>query len=105
MDNTITRLALYENYVQPLVNDMLSKGYGLTLSDIRDSLSRSWLGIPFHNHKIKSYVQRVFGERISFCQPYRKNESEVLFPSSIKPSDMVAKMQLLDTKRCRFWPR
>ena len=52
MDNTIKRLDLYENYVQPLVNDELSKGYGLTLSDIRDSLSRSWPGILFHNHNI-----------------------------------------------------
>ena len=52
MDNTIKCLDWYENYVQPLVNDMLSKGYGLTLSDIRDSLSQSWPGILFHNHKI-----------------------------------------------------
>ena len=35
MDNTIKRLDLYENYVHPLVNDMLSKGYGLTLYGIR----------------------------------------------------------------------
>ena len=93
-------LDLYGNYVHPLVNDMLPKGYELTLSDIRDSLSRSCPGILFHNHKLKSYVQRVFGECISFCQPYRKNEAEVVFPSSIKPSDMVAKMQLLDTLEC-----
>ena len=53
--------------------------------------------ISFHKHHIKSFISEVDGDRISFFNPHRKNESEVVFPSSISPSEIVQKLQILDS--------
>ena len=42
------------------------------------------------------FLQHTFYDQISFCQPYRKEQSEVVYSSSIDPSHMVAKIQALD---------
>ena len=81
----------------PVIDEMIRDKFGLTLSQLRDHLSEKWPGISFRNHHIKLFISEVYGERISFCSPHRKNESEVVFPSSINPSEIVQKLQILDS--------
>ena len=90
---------IYELYLVPLIEDLLSREYGITLSQIRDFLSQKNPGIQFYNNIIKDFLLKRFSDRISFCPPYRKNESEVVFPSTIDPKSMIAKLQVLNELR------
>ena len=89
-------LEIYENQVTPLVEELLVKEYGLTVSGIRDLLSVEHPNSKFYNHKIKKFLVDKFGDQLSFCKPFRKNDSEVVFSSSIDPAVMVQKFQVLN---------
>ena len=73
--NELTAL-FYDGYVKPLISDMLTQDYGLSISEIRDYLSEKRPGLPFHNQWINSYIQNTFGSQVSFES---KSSIETLF--------------------------
>ena len=93
------RKDIYSLYLKPLIDDMLARGYGLELSDLRDHLSDKLPYMSFYNHKIKEYIALEYNQpepKVSFCNPFRKNQSEVAYPSWISEAEMAAKLQTLD---------
>ena len=66
------KIAIYEIHVILLIEDLLSKEYGITLSQIREFVSERVPGVTFYNHMIKNFLLRRFAGQISFCPPYRK---------------------------------
>ena len=97
LQTNLLTAAFYDEHVKPLITNMLLKGYGLCISEIREFIAQKRPGTPFYNQLIKAYIKNSFGPSISFCKPFRKYDSEVVFPSSISPADMVAKIQTLDS--------
>ena len=94
--NESSKLELYERLLTPLIEDLILKEYGITVSELRNYCSEEVPGVQFQNKHIKSFLVRRFNEQISFCAPYRKNESEVIYPSSIDPALMIQKLQVLN---------
>jgi len=93
--------AFYETHVTPIVDGLLTGGYGLTLSEIRSTLLEVSEGIKIYRNEIKCYISSKYKERVSFCKPYRRNESLVVYPSYIRSCDMIQKLQTFDTvKQC-----
>lgn len=62
-------------------------------------LKSEYPSIPFYNHLIKGFLVKRFDNQISFCSPYRKNDSKVVYSSSIDPSMMVSKLQVFNEAR------
>ena len=87
----------YITFVKPLISDMLTNGYGLCLSEIRNYISNKMSKQTFYNHHIKNFISKQFESKVSFCAPFRKYESEVVFPSWISQTEMVSKLQALDS--------
>ena len=87
----------YEEWVVPLIEDMLRQKYGLKLSTIKEHLTAKRPNRTFYNHLIKSFIVETYGDQISFCKPYKKNESEVAFPSSISQAEIVQKIETHDS--------
>ena len=88
--------SFYECYVDPLINDVLSKGYAISLSDINACLSEATTDFKFHNNCIKDYINLKYAERVSYFTPHRRNDSLVVYPSHISPTEILKRMQSLD---------
>ena len=86
---------IYMKHAKPLVDEMLLKHYYLTISDIRDRLQEIHPEIRFHNHKIKEFLSQKFASKISFCKPYKQNDSTIVYPSHIT-NQILAKIQNLN---------
>jgi hypothetical protein len=84
----------YHDYVLPLIDDMLIQKCGISMNDIREHLSDKCPELKFYNKLIKKFILENYGEQVTFCEPHRKYESEVVFSSSISPADMVKKIQI-----------
>ena len=63
---------LFQENINPIIDDMLSKGYGIQLSDLKDSLLEVTEGTKVHNSYLKKYIIDEYGKRVAFCQPYKK---------------------------------
>ena len=83
--------------VTPVIDNMIKQEHGLALSDIKEYVSEKWPNFQFHNHHIKAFILETYGDQVEFCNPYRKYESEVVFPSSVSASDMIQRLQVLDS--------
>ena len=92
-----TENSCFTESLLPLIDDMLRDKFGLTISEINEYLSGKWPNVTFYSHHIKEFIVQEYGDQITFCNPYRKYESEVVFPASISPSDIVQKIQVHDS--------
>ena len=84
---------VYKKELIPLVNDMIHKGYYLTLSEIRDQLQENYPQHKFYNWLIQDFLTKQFVGEISICRPYKKNDSIVIYPSNIETHEIIAKIQ------------
>ena len=94
--NDISMTDIFETHVTSMIQDLIAKQYGLRLSEIREFVSKQVPGVPIYNYRLKSFLSAYFGDSIAFCQPYRKNDSEVVYPSSITKDQMIQRFQILD---------
>ena len=79
--------------VAPLVEDMLSRGYFLTLSDIRDHVKEHFPQTVIHNYQIRSYLSAEFKDDLKFAQPHQMNKATIVYPSDISSEQLVARIQ------------
>ena len=94
--DTPSTTKIYENQVTPMIEELIDREYGLPVSSIRDFLSAEHPNSKFYNHKIKKFIVDKFCDQVSFCKPYRKSDSEVVFSSSIDAASMIQKLQVLN---------
>ena len=65
-------LELYEEHIDPFIDDILSKGYGIPISELNCCLVKVKPNFKFYNNLIKAYIVSKYAGRVSFCNPYRK---------------------------------
>ena len=90
---------IFKAIAVPLVEDMLKQSYFLSISDIRDQLEEIFPNKRFYNQVIKDFLSGHFGDRISFCKPYRANQASIVYPSDISKDQMVKRMQNFNVLR------
>ena len=83
-------------HLAPIIKDLIAKKYGLRMSEMRDLVLEKVSGFPIRNDKLKRFVKESFGQHVGFCKPFRKNDSEVVYPTSISKENMIARFQVLD---------
>ena len=81
----------YEAFVNSLIDQIISKGYGIQLSDINTRLSNAVPDVKFYNTSIKMYIMSKYGTDVSFCQPHRRNEYLVVYPSYLTSTEILKK--------------
>ena len=96
LDNNDSLDNLLDQHLTPVLQDLIKNQYGLTISEMREFALQKIPGFPIRNDKLKRFVQESFGQLVSFCKPFRKNDSEVVYPSSISKDNMIARFQVLD---------
>ena len=87
---------LLDLHLTPVINDIISRQYGLRVSEMREFTLQQIPGFHIRNDKLKRFIEGSFGNRIGFCKPFRKNDSEVVYPTSISKESMIARFQVLD---------
>ena len=75
------------------IKELIDRGFGVPLSEIRDTLNEKYGDSFISNKEVKLFVIEHFGEDIQFICSKRKNESMILF-SSVE--DVVQKMKSID---------
>ena len=96
LSNTASLDELLEQHLTPVINDLISKQYALRVSEMRDFALQQIPGFHIRNDKLKQFVESSFGKLVAFCKPFRKNDSEVVYPTSISKESMIARFQVLD---------
>ena len=66
------------------------------MSDIRHRLEKLYPDVTFYNKTIKKFLMETFPNSLSFCKPFKANDSTIVYPSHISTEDIVAKIQHLD---------
>lgn len=84
------------NMYLPFIKETIDRGYGVSLSDIRDMINEKE-DVVIVNKVIKSTLIDHFGDKIQFCESDRKNQSMFVFSSSIKTSDILNTLRSIDT--------
>ena len=95
----LSKREIYIKHVVPLVKDMLKNGYYLTISEIRDRLQEIYTSKMFYNNTIKKFLEEYseeFSAPISFCKPYKNNDSTIIYPSYLTTEQIVARIQNLN---------
>ena len=96
---TMASPEIYSTVVRPIIENMLDGNFYLSVSDIRDELTEHCPEVSFYNHKIKSYLLKEFSDKVSFCKPIKKNESEIVYSSSVTSSAILAKLNSLNVAK------
>ena len=79
------------------IDPLLQKGYGFTVSDIKDSMIEGdKLDFTIYNRDVKQLLTDHYGDRIRFAPNTRKNESELVFSSHITASELAVKIKNFD---------
>lgn len=74
-------------------------GYGLTLSEIRDFVSKISEVPLLTNKEVKLYMVKIFGDRIQFSKPKEKNQSLLVYSSTLTADQVTDKLCSLDSVR------
>ena len=86
------------------IDPLLQKGYGFTVSDIKDSmLEGDKLDFTIYNRNVKQLLTDHYGDRIQFAPNTRRNESELVFSSHNTASELAVKIKNLSSvkqQRC-----
>ena len=75
--------------------EVISRGNGITLTEIRDINTKEDIGIK--NNEVKSVLVEFLGDSIQFCELNRKNQSLMVFSSSLDISDVINTLLALDS--------
>ena len=84
----------FQKYV-PFLREALDGGKGIALTEIRDIINDEG-AITIQTHEVKNYISETFGESIQFCKSERKNESLLVFSSSISMADVINTVRATD---------
>ena len=96
LPSRVANLEIYAEIINPIIDDMIDGNYYLSISDIRAELAASYPGHSFYNHKIKKYLCSAYPAQLTFCTPYKKNESEIVYSSTVTSSAILAKLSHLN---------
>ena len=61
------------------INDLITKGIGIPLSDIRDLINEKYGEEIISNKEVKLFMMEHFQDDIQFCQSEQRNESLLAF--------------------------
>ena len=78
------------------IKELIDRGFGVPLSEIRDTLNEEYRDSFISNKEVKLFVIEHFGEDIQFICLKRKNESMILFSSKLTVEDVVQEMKSID---------
>ena len=81
--NKSSRKKQYMSAVLPEIKEILEKGMGTSLSDIRDTVNEDLDKNSLNNNKIKMFVTEMIGDDIQFCKLYAKNQSLLIFSAKL----------------------
>ena len=80
-------------YVDPLIKDMLNRGYFLALTDIREHVKENCPRLTLHNYQIKSYLFSEFKNELKFAQPHQMKKAMIAYPADISSDQLVARIE------------
>ena len=75
------------------IRDLLDRGIGLPLSDIRDAINDKYDEDFISNKGVKLYLTEHFQDDVQFCPSERRNESMFVFSSALSVEDVVKKLR------------
>ena len=81
---SIIFLSEYANFIRGI----FSYGNGISLSEIRDMIQ--------NDSNIKISSKEIFGDSIQFCDPERKNESLLVYPSEVNAENVINTLRNTD---------
>ena len=77
------------------ISDLLTKGIGISLSDIRDIINEKYGEEISSNKEVKLFMIEHFQDAIKFCQSEHCNESLLAFSSELQMRDVIQKLRSL----------
>ena len=77
--NKSSRKKQYISAILPEIKEILEKGMGTSLSDVRDIVNENLDENFLNNSEIKMFLTEIIGDDIQFCKPYAKNQSLLIF--------------------------
>ena len=75
------------------IRNLLDRGIGLSLSDIRDAINDKYDEDFISNKEVKLYLTEHFQDDVQFCPSERRNESMFVFSSALSVEDVVKKLR------------
>ena len=82
-----------------IFQNILGNGYGLTLSEIRDFVNKISEAPLLTNKEVKLYMVEIFGDRIQFSKPKERNQSLLVYSSTLTADQVADKLRALDSVR------
>ena len=84
---------VFQHYVK-FIEEVISRGKGITLTEIRDMINTKE-DIDIKNNEVKSFLVEFLGDSIQFCESDRKNKPLMVFSSSLDISDVINTLRAL----------
>ena len=81
------------------IKDLLDRGVGLPISDIRESINCKYGEEFISNKEVKLYLTEHFDTKIQFCPSERRNESLFVFSSTLSLEDVVKKLRSVNVMK------
>ena len=82
--------------IQPVLQDILDRGYGVSLSEIRDYCNQQCAEQCLANKEVKLYLINLFGDNIQFSKSPQKNQSQLVYSSNLTLDQVANKLRSVD---------
>ena len=79
------------------IQQTLDRGFGVTLSEIRDAINEKNEEDIISNKEVKLFLSERFGDQIQFVKSDRQYEPMMVFSSHIKIEDVMTKLRSINT--------